>query len=378
MNSNRSILLVANYHSGVGYAWWLMESFWAKLAEHYNEQFKVILAYPSITAIPAVIYQAPLDAVQQDFSRVNFFAVLGQCRFLLRHRVYVIYFSDKPTWHWRYLLYRLCGVCLIIVHDHTPGMRTPARGIKGFLKRLLHRLPGVSADEAIGATEFVRQRLISVSGMPPARCHAAPNGLPSVASPKPIDLNMVFKIPAGKVVMIMTGRAHRYKGVGFVLESISVMDPAIRERLHFLFVGDGPDLEMFVATSKKLEIFDQCTFPGRRDDIPSLLQGANFAIHASQGEVGYSLSILEYMRAGLPVVVPDNPSVCGAIVHKINGIVYPEGDVRRAASAVEKLVTDESLRRKLGMQAQLSIQQYTLENTHAALIEVFEKCIFCN
>lgn len=32
------ILLVANWESDVGYAWWLMENFWATIAQYYRAQ----------------------------------------------------------------------------------------------------------------------------------------------------------------------------------------------------------------------------------------------------------------------------------------------------------------------------------------------------
>jgi glycosyltransferase involved in cell wall biosynthesis len=253
-------------------------------------------------------------------------------------------------------------------------MRTPVRGLKAFLKKTIHLLPWVSVDGAIGATDFVRQRLITCNGMPAKRCYVAPNGLPPMnLYPVPADLHRLFNIPAQRKVMVMTGRAHRYKGIQFILECIYQMNREAKQKLHFLFVGEGPDLELFVKTADRLGVSDQCSFVGNRDDIPSLLEGADFAIHASQGEVGYSLSVLEYMRAGLPVVVPDNPSVCGATVHELTGMIYAEGNILSAISMIEKLVFDENLRKDLGARARNKAQQYSLQATHEGLLGAFEK-----
>jgi glycosyltransferase involved in cell wall biosynthesis len=371
---NKALLLVSNYGSDVGYAWWLMEGFWAKLAEHYHRNYTVLLAYPKIKQLPPGIMNAPIRVVEQEFGGKRLGQVLRQCRFLRGHNVKVIYFSDQATMDWRYGFYRLFGVRLVVVHDHTPGLRTMPGKTKGALKRLAHRLPWFSADGAIGATEFVRQRLISINGLPPDRVYAAPNGLPAIvaASAKP-DLHRLFQIPVERKIVVMTGRAHRYKGVDFALQCIARLHSVGRSNCHFLFMGDGPDLARFIASARRLGISDRCSFVGRRSDVPQLLQGADIAIHPSHGEVGYSLSILEYMRAGLPAVVPDNPSVCGATEHEVTGLVYPECDVQGASEALMRLLDDPSLCTRLGAQARIAVRHLTLEKTHSALLEAFHR-----
>jgi len=374
MNDRKALLLVANYDSDVGYAWWLMESFWAKLAEHYSPYVEVILAYPHISTLPKAIAAAPLKTVEQNFSESNLYDILTQCQFLRHYKVKAIYFSDKPTWHWRYILYRLYGVRLIITHDHTPGTRSTPHGLKAWLKKLVHRLPCLSVDGAIGATEFVRQRLIHVNGMSSKRCFAAPNGLPAQNHlPMAVDLHGLFQIPNERKTLVMAARASRYKGVKFILDCLTELHVRGRKDIHFIFIGDGPDLDYFKATAKKIGVLPHCTFPGRREDVSNLLEAANIAMHPSKGEVGYSLSILEYMRAGLPVLVPDNPSVCGATTHGVDGMVFPEGDIQVAVTILESLLDDEALRKSLGARAHITSKKYSLTTSHSALLNAFEK-----
>jgi len=368
----KSLLLVANYDSGTGYAWWLMESFWASLSEHYHGQCRVLLAYPSISSLSPKISSAPLEVVQQDFSRTGIFQVLSQCRFLCSNNVRTVYFSDKPTWDWRYVSYRLCGVRVIVVHDHTPGARAPVTGLTKLLKKAIHRLPWLAVDGAIGATAYVRQRLIEINCLPPERCFAAPNGLPPESENlEKADLHTLFSIPEHRKILIMTGRADQYKGVDFVLKALAHFKAAGESFFHFVFVGDGPHLQMFKDNAHDLGLEEHVAFVGKRNDIPALLLGADIAVHPSKGEVGYSLSILEYMRAGLPVVVPDNPSVCGAIEHEVTGLVYPDGDHREAVHSIQRLLDDSDLAKRLGSQAKAAVRKYTLQNTHAALLNAF-------
>lgn len=369
-----ALLLVASWPSDAGYAWWLMESFWATLAREYASELRVLLAYPEINEVPATIEEAPIELKRLDFKPGGVGSLWRQCLFLRRHRVKAIYFSDRASWAWRYALFRLFGVRLIIVHDHTPGLRQRPAGIKRWLKRLVHRLPLVPVDAAIGATEFVRRRLVEVNGMPENRTYAAPNGLPPRRlAADALDLYETFAIPRDRMLMIMTGRAHPYKRVGFVLQCLEHLKSRGRSDLHFVFVGAGPHLEELIAEAARRGVSEQCTFTGRRDDVPSLLGGVDLAIHPSRGEVGYSLSILEYMHAGLPTLVPDNPSVSGATSHGDTGLIFPEGDVDAACDQLEGLLDHPERRREIGARAREAAREFGLDRTHEALLRAFRQ-----
>lgn len=365
-----SLLLVANWDSGVGYAWWLMESFWTVLARRYTADNSVILAYPSVSTIPDTIREAPLRVVTQTFGE----SLMEECRFIRSNRVKVIYFSDRANYSLRYIAYRLLGVRLIIVHDHTPGRRPPVRGLKRQLKSFLYKIPGLAADGYIGATDYLRQRFIEVACAPPWRCHSAPNGLPESRRAEPIvSLRLELGIPADIPLMVMTSRANRYKNISSILACITRLTEA-GHRLHFLFCGDGPDLEHFREESNELGIAEHVTFAGRRSDIPQILPQCDFAVHPSRGEVGYSLSILEYMQAGLPVVVPDNPSVCGAIQHEKTGMIYREQDSNALDMAIIWLLTHPTTTAVMGENARSVVAtHYSLKQTHNALLHAFDQ-----
>ena len=55
MKPQPAILLVANWDADVGYAWWLIETFWLKISESFSENYKCYLAYPSNSKTPEAI-----------------------------------------------------------------------------------------------------------------------------------------------------------------------------------------------------------------------------------------------------------------------------------------------------------------------------------
>ena len=371
-NRNESLLLVANWDSGTGYAWWLIESFWTLLARFYSNNSKsVYLAYPSISKISDTISKSPITVRQLDFSKKDLMSVIGQCKFIRQQRIGTIYFSDYPGCHWRYLLYRMAAIKCIIIHDHTPGVRIKPRPVKRLLKQMLSRLPGICANGLIGATEYVRKRHIEVDCFPVKRCYSAPNGLPDPPIALPLDLKKVYGIPGGRKIMVTTGRASHYKGIAFALEMLSLLVGKKKRRdIHYLFCGDGPNLDEFRQLANDLNIQDYVTFTGHLDLVFPHLLACDFAIHPSKGEVGYSLSVLEYMQAGLPVIVPDNLSVCGASVSGVNGYIYREGDKADAADKVVELLNDSALVECLGGQAKNCVlENYKLAVTHEQLLK---------
>ena len=355
-----TLLLVANWPSDVGYAWWLMESYWAELARHHKG--RTVLAYPKVTTIPKAIAEAPLEVIEADFTANG--KVANQCALIKRLGVQTVYLTDQAPCRLRNVCWRRAGVRRIVTHDHTPGLRTTATGWRRALKATRARLPGYTADIAIGATELVRRRLVEVSCLPEARTRVVPNGLPPVTV-APKDVRAEFGIHSDRVILVTTGRAAAIKNVPFALRCIKQIPEA-----HLLHIGDGPELEAWQGLAKQLGVEHRVTWAGKRSDVAALLPSCDIAIQPSKGEVGYSLSILEYMRAGLPVIVPDNPSVCGATTDGVDGRIYREDDTTDAVACLRELVASPTLRREMGRNGQQAVRhRFSLAEAHARLVE---------
>jgi glycosyltransferase involved in cell wall biosynthesis len=370
MDRPTAFLLVANYPSDVGYAWWLMESFWCALAQEYHERETVLLAYPFMRTLPDPIARAPLQTVELDFTRAGIPALLRQLSFLSSHRVKAIYFTDQRSFSWRYLAFRLVGVRSIIVHDHTPGRRTRPTGWRRVVKQVLHRLAPLRASGLIGATSFVTRRHREISQFPAGRTFTAANGLPAPSATPPADLTAELGIPADRVVIVSVGRASPVKNIATAIEAMRIL---VHDRsvtgIHFLHLGDGPQLEELRELVRARNLEGWVSLPGRVSGVRSYLLACDIAIHPSRAEVGYSLSILEFMQAALPLVVSDDPSVCEATVDGETGLLFHAEDPQSAADALERLIKDSSLRDLLGQNSsRIQREQFSLENTHRALL----------
>jgi len=369
-----SFLLVANWDSNVGYAWWLMESYWARICREYGEQYRIILAFPTISTIPEHLRIEHMESIECAFAQGWGLSIVQRMQFIVRNRIKLIYLTDHPTYSFLYLLYRCLGVRWIITHDHSPGQRDAPTGIKKLLKTVLNRLPGLSASACIGATDYVKERLQRVNCVPRQKCFAAPNGIPlrRLHGDKQA-LRRQFGLAEDAQLVVTVARANKYKGIDFALEVFALIAQTQPEiNFTYLMLGDGPHLAEFKQRAAQLGLAERVVFLGRVESVDDYLIACDIAFHPSLGEVGYCLAILEYMQANLPVVVPDNPSVCGA-TNAASGVIYPEFNVAAAAQALAELLQQPSQRAQKGNAGRLAVEErFSLEHSLRALINVFD------
>lgn len=375
-NDRGNILLVANWESDVGYAWWLMENFWATIANHFGSQnMNCLLLYPKITTIPKSISVTTIITNELNFSDHSLGTIRKLHQLIKQNNIRHIYLSDSPAYSWFYLLLRLFGIKNIAIHDHTPGERTIPSFPRNVIKSFIHRIPYYTADHFIAVTSFVHARLLNVSRIPAHKCSVASNGI------HPYDLrhsdthyaHHQFNIDENKQIIVTTGRAAYYKGIDFFIRCADeLINKQGHKQLHFLFCGDGPDISDFKELVLKLNLKHCFTFAGKRSDIDKILPSCSVGLHCSAGEVGYSLSILEYMSAGLVTIVPDNPSVSLAITNSVNGLIYKPRDINSACEAIKQTLNTKISQRLKANAITTVKERFHVNNTNKKLIEILQ------
>ena len=146
--------------------------------------------------------------------------------------------------------------------------------------------------------------------------------------------------------LVMVARFERQKDHGTLLRALA----ATRDLPWSLdLVGDGPLFEQARALAEALGLSERVQFLGSRDDVPSILARAQLFVLISNWE-GLPLSILEAMRAGLPVVASDVNGV-GESVNDAVGRLVPRGNVDYLAFTLREVLTRPDLRVSLGREA---------------------------
>jgi glycosyltransferase involved in cell wall biosynthesis len=119
-------------------------------------------------------------------------------------------------------------------------------------------------------------------------------------------------------VITMVARFAPVKDHPTLLRAFANLHPGPCLRL----VGDGPLRQDCERLAHELGIGDRVEFLGDRDDIPRLLASSDVFVLASKYEM-LPLSVLEAMRAGLPVIASDVGGMRETIVKR--AFLYPAG-----------------------------------------------------
>jgi glycosyltransferase involved in cell wall biosynthesis len=371
MSGRGAVLLVANYVSDVGYAWWLMENYWACIAHGMAARGRTChLAYPKIRDVPQVIRDAPVELHEVKLDETVPAANTAFDALVREVGAESVYLTDRSYTAPYYSHLRRQGVRTIVLHDHTPGERPPVGGLKGWLKAQMFRFGFRACDRYVATSEYIRQRMLSNARIDAARTVVVPNGIRATAwcEDDRAWARAELGVEEDEVVVGMVARAHRVKGIDFAIECARRLQAQGWRRVSFAFVGDGPELDNY--RSQAADLGPRFRFLGRRMDARRLMRGFDIGFHPSRGEVGYCLAILEMMDASLPVVVPDITSVNGATEHGRTGLVYPPEDVAAATQAIVRLVANPEERAALGVSARSTVaKRFVLARTN----EVFER-----
>ena len=89
---------------------------------------------------------------------------------------------------------------------------------------------------------------------------------------------------------------------------------------------------------------------------------------------GFPVAVLEAMAAGLPVVATDVGGVAEAVEHGETGLLVPAADSEALARALERLVADGALRRRLGAAGRARARSlFDVERYRAAYAELYRR-----
>jgi glycosyltransferase involved in cell wall biosynthesis len=138
------------------------------------------------------------------------------------------------------------------------------------------------------------------------------------------------------------------KGHKFFLKAASMILDSF-PKVHFLIVGDGKERVYLEKFAEELDIRSNVHFMGTRKDIPAIISLFDVALLASNDRVEtFSNAILEYMAASKPVVATNVGSVGEQVLDGKTGYLVPCEDPDTMAQAIEKILKDRDLSKKMG------------------------------
>jgi glycosyltransferase involved in cell wall biosynthesis len=244
----------------------------------------------------------------------------------------------------------------------TPGVPP----LEAALYRRVERVVGPLASRIITVSEYDRRLGLEARIASADRLVTVHNGMPDVAPALRADPQR------SPVRLVMVARYGAQKDHPTLLRALA----SLREHAWELdLIGDGPLMGETEALSRALGLNGRVHFLGQRNDVDQRLAAAQVALLVTNWE-GFPLSILESMRAGLPVVATDVGGVAESVRDGVSGYLVPRADVTQLRDRIARLLTDPGLRASLGASGrERFVRDFTLEASVSRTLAVYRDAV---
>ncbi len=216
----------------------------------------------------------------------------------------------------------------------TPGKQSPAQHAIRVAEWLTARL----TESVIVVSDYDRSIALQYSVVPTDKLFVVHNGLHDV----PVEL--WARPDATPPRVVMTARFEWPKDPITVIDAFS----RLRDLAWTLeLIGDGPERPAIEDAIRRTQLGDRVILSGMRDDVPVRLAAAQAFILSSRRE-GFPISILEAMRAGLPVVASAVGGIPEAVEQGVTGATVTPGSAEALADVLAPILRDPAMRRRMG------------------------------
>ena len=147
-------------------------------------------------------------------------------------------------------------------------------------------------------------------------------------------------------LIVSVSRHDARKGIDVLLNALAKLDKT-GLRFRACLVGGGPLLELHRKLAAHLGLNDVISIEGWVSDPAQYLRKADVFVLPSIQESSGSLSLIEALQAGVPVVATQIDGILEDVVDGDNALLVQPGNVSQLCNALTQVITDTALRQRL-------------------------------
>jgi glycosyltransferase involved in cell wall biosynthesis len=205
---------------------------------------------------------------------------------------------------------------------------SPKAKIGVALFRLLNKTTARFCKGFIANSEAIKKSNAVQLGLPPEKIEVIHRGRDS----RQFTFRPHSVLPGKPVRFLNIGRLVLVKGQrDLILAFQAFLQSCPGAMLHI--AGDGPERASLAALIKELQLTEQVTLLGNRNDVGTLIREYDCFVLPSRSE-GFSGAVVEAMLSGLPVLASNIPANKEMIRHLETGYLFETGSVAGITGAL--------------------------------------------
>lgn len=198
-----------------------------------------------------------------------------------------------------------------------------------------------------------------------------------VVLPNPVKIpgEIPQRISSKKVKFLFLGRIGERKGVFDLIEAFSTLLEQEKHSSELIIAGDGEvEKARNIVKNLQLERYINILNWVNEEQRDALLEKADVFVLPSYNE-GMPMALLEAMSWGLPVITTPVGGIPEVVIPNHNGLLVKPGCIQDLLSAMQSLIIDRELRRRLGENARKSVKLFDAKNYLASLLDIYRSVL---
>lgn len=167
---------------------------------------------------------------------------------------------------------------------------------------------------------------------------------------------------------------HKNKGHVYALQAFADVAKNF-SNVIYIVIGSGEEKDSLLSAARRLGIRDRIFFTGFIADAQRLYQAFDIVLLTSIKE-GLPYTLIEAIHAGVPIIATNVGGVPDIISDKKTGLVVSPKNSDAIYESLEKLITDDDLRKTLGENAQIfSIEHFSINKMVGRTHGLYRDCV---
>lgn len=259
----------------------------------------------------------------------------------------------------------LASVCLLRrpALIHTRHGESRATGWSAIAQRLAIWRSGFVVSVSERASAIAR-----AEGASAQRTRVIRNGIDVAALPSTV------RREGSRARVVAVGRLTPVKDFVTMLWAVRIVAES-NPAFHLDIVGDGPSRNALERLRHTLGLDRHVTFHGASENPTAFLAGATLFVQSSLSE-GISLTLLEAMAAGVPVVATRVGGTPEVVEHGVTGLLVPAANATALATAILAILNDDALAERMGRAARSrAVHEFNVGKMAASYEALYEEAV---